>query len=103
MRTAKLASCLCVVLLAAAGCATARYTHWTPTGGTLVLEGDPEKADREATRLMTQHCPAGYQLLGDRERLIGTEEERLRQTRLRYECKPAAMPAPAADAPPPPS
>ena len=103
MRTPNVASCLCVVLLAVAACASAHYVNWTPTGGTLRLEGDAEMADREAAKLMSRHCPGGYQILGEKERMIGTEEERLRMTKLRYTCKPPAIPAPAAaDAGPPP-
>lgn len=102
MRTPNVAKGLCVVLLAVAACASAHYLQWTPTGGTLRLEGDPEKADQEAAKLMSGHCPGGYEILGDKERMIGTEEERLRMTKLRYQCKPRAIPAPATDAGPPP-
>jgi hypothetical protein len=91
-----------LLLLAAAGCApAARYLHTTPTGGTLQLEGDPRKADQEAARLMKTHCPGGYEVLGEKERMTGTDAERLQMARLRYACKPAAAaPAPAADAAP---
>jgi hypothetical protein len=95
MRTPSVATSLCALLLAAACAPSARFLHRTPTGGTILLEGNPDTANRDAAQLMTAHCPGGYQLLGDKERMIGTEEERRQMAKLQYECKPRATPAPA--------
>jgi hypothetical protein len=91
-----------LLVLVGAGCGTARYLKKTPTGGTLELDGDPDKADKDAKRLMADHCRSGYDVVAHGERLIGTEAERQQKTKLEFVCKPLqvkAAPAPVPDAP----
>ena len=100
-----------VLVLLAAGCGTARYIQKTPTGGTLVLEGDPDSAKSQAQRMMVTHCAGGYTVVSDANRAGNTEAERLRTKELSYVCrsappkpsppKPAAVVQPDAGEPPP--
>jgi hypothetical protein len=94
------------LVLVVTGCGTARYLKKTPTGGTLELEGDPDKANKDAKRLMAEHCRSGYDVVAQGERLIGTEAERLQATKMEFVCKAQvvkvkAPPAPVPDAPVP--
>jgi hypothetical protein len=99
----RLPNVVAVVLLLGAGCGTARYLKKTPTGGTLELEGDPDKANKDAKRLMADHCRAGYDVVAQGERIIGTEAERQQATKMDFVCKAApvkaAAPPPVPDAP----
>jgi hypothetical protein len=96
-----------LLLLTLCACGTARYIQKTPTGGTLELEGDPDRASLEAKRLMIEHCKGSFQVTSEGERFVGTEAERRQQTKTVYVCtappekkKPqAAAPAPPAEAP----
>jgi len=101
----KLCRIPCLVALVAvvilAGCGTARYIERTPTGGTLALDGDPDKANKEAKRLMVDHCKSGgYKVLYEGRAVIGTESERRQETRTSYQCKTPPPPvAQVVDAP----
>jgi hypothetical protein len=75
------------MVLFAAGCGTARYVQKTPTGGTLVLEGDPTRAKSQAEHLMVIHCAGGYRIVSDAKTIGDTEAERLQTTKLSYVCR----------------
>ena len=78
-----------VLVLLAAGCGTARYIQKTPTGGTLVLEGDPGNAKSQAERMMATHCAGDYKIVSDSITAGNTEAERLRTKELTYVCRSA--------------
>ena len=104
------ASRLAALVMFVAGCGTARYVQKTSTGGTLVLEGDPDKAKSQAQRMMAIHCAGNYQVVSDAKLVGNTEAERLRKEELSFVCsspppKPSPPPTitPDAGEPPPPA
>jgi len=95
---------VCALVVFAAGCGSARYVTKTPTGGTLLLEGDRDRAMSQAQRMMVTHCAGDYTIVKPGELVVGgTEAERLQTTKMSYVCrsappKPAPPPAAKADA-----
>lgn len=62
---------LLFLALALSACGGIRYVQRTQTGGTIALQGDPDKAMEKAREAMAQHCNGQYTVTQEGEAVIG--------------------------------
>jgi uncharacterized protein YceK len=62
---------LVFLALALSACGGIRYVTRTQTGGTIALQGDPEKAMEKAREAMAQHCNGAYTVTEEGEAVVG--------------------------------